>query len=135
MSNFKVSESGPETKLILVVDDELGARLLLSIMLGRGNFTVLKAGDARAVLEILEEATPDLIILDVIMPGTDGIELCKRIRARPETAQIPMIILSALGDQESVDRRIAAGADGYLVKPVLKNNLLAIINSMLNQAG
>ncbi|NDJ62407.1 MAG: response regulator, partial [Chloroflexi bacterium] len=67
---------------ILVVDDEIGALTLIGIMLERGGFGVLKARDARSALSVLEDNAPDLIILDVMMPGMDGIELCGKIRQR-----------------------------------------------------
>jgi len=89
-------------KRILVVDDEIGALTLIGIMLERGGFSVLKAKDAQAALAELDKETPDLIILDVMMPGMNGIELCKVIRSRTETGMIPVLILSARGDAESV---------------------------------
>lgn len=72
---------------ILVVDDEIGALTLIGIMLERGGFDVLKARDARAALDLLEDKVPDLIILDVMMPGMNGIDLCQTIRQREATAK------------------------------------------------
>src|SRR3954447_5882232 len=106
-------------KRILVVDDEIGALTLIGIMLDRGGFEVLKARDANQALSMLDNDTPDLIILDVMMPGTDGIDLCKMIRARPTTNGTPILILSARGDAESVMRGMDAGATDYLPKPIL----------------
>ena len=68
-----------------MVDDEIGALTLIGIMLERGGFEVLKAKDAEQALSVLELETPDLIILDVMMPGMDGIELCRVLRARSDT--------------------------------------------------
>jgi len=116
---------------ILVVDDEVGALTLIGIMLERGGFTVLKARDASIALEMLENAEPDLFILDVMMPGMDGIELCREIRARNTTARTPIIILSARGDADSIEEGFEAGADDYLSKPILHHDLVRKVRETL----
>ena len=116
---------------VLVVDDEVGALTLIGIMLERGGFEVLKAEDAYAALDQLEAVTPDLIILDVMMPGMNGIELCRRIRSRGETEKTPIIILSARGDPASVEAGQAAGANDYLQKPILHHDLLTKVRGTL----
>jgi DNA-binding response OmpR family regulator len=118
-------------KRILVVDDEIGALTLIGIMLERGGFDVLKAKDYDSALGVLEHNTPDMIILDVMMPGKDGIELCKVIRTREQTNKTPILILSARGDAESVMRGMDAGADDYLPKPILHHDLVAKVEKML----
>lgn len=118
---------------ILIVDDEIGALTLIGIMLERGGFNVLKARDAKAALSILDENNPDLIILDVMMPGMDGIELCHVIRGRDDTLKTPVLILSARGDAESIIRGIEAGANDYLPKPILHHDLVSKVRSMLGQ--
>lgn len=122
-------------KHILVVDDEIGALTLIGIMLERGGFGVLKAKDANSALTVLDQNTPDMIILDVMMPGMDGIELCKVIRDRQDTGGTPILILSARGDAESIMRGIEAGANDYLPKPILHHDLVAKVRSMLGQNG
>lgn len=123
---------GVSMKRILVVDDEIGALTLIGIMLERGGFEVLKAKDADSALGVLKTDTPDMIILDVMMPGTDGIELCGIIRERRETAKTPILILSARGDAESVMRGMESGANDYLPKPILHHDLVAKVNKILN---
>jgi two-component system response regulator MtrA len=118
---------------ILVVDDEIGALTLIGIMLERGGFDVLKARDARAALDILEDTLPDLIILDVMMPGMNGIDLCQAIRKREGTTKTPVLILSARGDAESIIHGIEAGANDYLPKPILHHDLVSKVRSMLGQ--
>jgi DNA-binding response OmpR family regulator len=118
---------------VLIVDDEIGALTLIGIMLERGGFNVLKARDAKAALALLDEHQPDLIILDVMMPGMDGIELCHVIRGRVDTGKIPVLILSARGDAESIIRGIEAGANDYLPKPILHHDLVSKVRSMLGQ--
>jgi len=120
-------------KHILVVDDEIGALTLIGIMLERGGFGVLKAKDAKSALAILDQNTPDMIILDVMMPGMDGIELCRVIRTRQDTNGTPILILSARGDAESIMRGIEAGANDYLPKPILHHDLVAKVRMMLGQ--
>ncbi len=119
-------------KRILVVDDEIGALTLIGIMLDRGGFEVLKARDANQALAILDKETPDLMILDVMMPDISGIELCQMIRKRKETTETPILILSARGDAESVMRGMDAGANDYLPKPILHHDLVAKVRNMLN---
>ncbi|MBN1565727.1 MAG: response regulator [Anaerolineae bacterium] len=119
-------------KRILVVDDEIGALTLIGIMLERGGFEVLKSKDADQALEMLDLETPDLIILDVMMPGMDGIELCRVLRERADTINLPILILSARGDAKSVMSGMDAGASDYLPKPILHHDLVSKVRRMLN---
>jgi DNA-binding response OmpR family regulator len=122
-------------KTILVVDDEVGALTLIGIMLERGGFSVLKAKNAADALAVLDQNLPDLIILDVMMPGgIDGIELCAMIRQRPATGTLPVLILSARNDAESIMRGMEAGANDYLPKPILHHDLVSKVRTMLTQA-
>ncbi len=120
-------------KHILVVDDEIGALTLIGIMLDRGGFSVLKAKDATSALAVLDQNTPDMIILDVMMPGMNGIELCRVIRDREETQETPILILSARGDAQSVMEGMAAGANDYLPKPILHHDLVAKVRTILDE--
>lgn len=122
-------------KTVLVVDDELGALTLIGIMLERGGFNVLKAQDATLALALLDQGTPDLIILDVMMPGMNGIDLCREIRKRPQTRTTPVVILSARGDAESVMQGMEAGANDYLPKPILHHDLVAKVRAILAQSA
>jgi DNA-binding response OmpR family regulator len=119
-------------KRILVVDDEIGALTLIGIMLERGGFEVLKAKDADQALAVLDLDIPNLIILDVMMPGMDGIELCRVLRDRTDTQELPILILSARGDAKSVMSGMDAGASDYLPKPILHHDLVAKVRRMLD---
>jgi DNA-binding response OmpR family regulator len=121
-------------KRILVVDDDKGALTLIGIMLDRGGFQVIKAKDAPDALNLLEKETPDLIILDVMMPGMDGIRLCGLIRQREQTAQTPVLILSAKSDANSVISSMESGATDYLMKPIMHHDLVTKARQMLNLA-
>ena len=116
---------------VLVVDDEVGALTLVAIMLERTGLDILKAQNAKIALEILETNHPDLMVTDIMMPGMDGIELCRTVRANPRFKNLPIILLSARRDPESVKSGLEAGADDYLQKPVLHRTLVAKIQKAL----
>src|SRR5581483_1339370 len=119
-------------KQIMLVDDESSMLALISIMLKRGGFTTLEASDAFTALSMLDSTTPDLFVLDVMMPGMNGIELCRRIRARPETAGTPVLLVSAKADPDSVRVGLRAGANDCLPKEELYPGLLQRVRTLLN---
>ena len=119
------------SKRIMAVDDESGALTLIEIVFKRHGFIVSTANNALAALDLLESQTPDLFILDVMMPGMDGIELCKHLRSRPELAKIPVIILSARSDAKSVNRGLEAGANAFLSKETLHSDLVTEVHKLL----
>lgn len=123
-----------QKQAILVVDDDFSALSLLGIMLEREGFRAVKAADAHEALAALGQGTPDLIILDLMMPGIDGVRLATILRQRSDTSATPILMLSSHADQENIRRGIAAGANDYLVKPVLHPELIAKVRSLL-QAG
>jgi DNA-binding response OmpR family regulator len=116
---------------VMVVDDDFGALTLIEVMLQRNGFTVLTANGAQAALETLESVTPDLFVLDIMMPEIDGVELCSRLREKPETSRTPVLMLTAVQDYERVQASLDAGANGYLNKPVLPNDLAEAVRSLL----
>lgn len=118
---------------VLVVDDEIGALTLIGIMLERGGFEVIKAKDAKAAFAQLEQVTPALIILDVMMPGMNGIELCAEIRKMPATKNTPVLILSARNDSESIMKGMEAGANDYLAKPILHHDLVTKVRNIIQE--
>jgi DNA-binding response OmpR family regulator len=117
----------------MMVDDDPAILTIYSILLERTGFAVLTAQDASAALDLLEDTTPGVFVLDVMMPGIDGIELCRQLRARPETSQTPVIFLSARGDVETRAHADAAGGDAYLVKPIQPHTLLEHIHGLLGE--
>lgn len=119
-------------KQILIVDDEVQILALLGILFRRSGFTVLKAENARSALNILESTTPDLLIIDVMMPDMDGIELCQRVRARAQTAMTPVILFSARFDTRTVRKGLEAGANEYITKLTPHLELLAKVRGMLS---
>jgi two-component system response regulator MtrA len=113
---------------ILVVDDDVALAEMISIVLRGEGFTPLQAFDGAEALASLEQTQPDLILLDVMLPGLDGIEVCGKIR---ETSGVPIIMLTARGDTTDVVRGLESGADDYIVKPFNPKELVARIKTRL----
>jgi len=103
--------------IILIVDDQLSARAVLEGVLAGQGYQLAFAPDGPQALKMAVELIPDLILLDVMMPGMDGFEVCTRLRANPKVAEVPIIMITALGDQHSLLRGVEAGADDFLSKP------------------
>ncbi len=118
-------------KQILIVDDEMVMRSLITIAMQRSGYTVINADNSFQALDYLNSTTPDLIILDIMMPGMNGIDLCRRIRALPDTTTTPIIVFSALGDEDTIHHALDAGADGYLHKLNLFGELVSLVNHTL----
>lgn len=116
---------------ILIVDDEPTARETLIAMLEGGHYQIEQAKDGFQALKMLETLTVDLILLDVMMPGMDGFEVCKRIRSTPKIAEVPIVILTALDDHNSLLHGIEAGADDFLSKPVERRELMARVRTIV----
>lgn len=113
------------TSTILIVDDDPGGRLTLESILDGQGYALEFAEDGLQALEKTAKLYPDIILLDVMMPGMDGFEVCRRIRANPLIAEIPIIMLTALDDKRSLLNGLEAGADDYLTKPYDRYELLA----------
>jgi two-component system alkaline phosphatase synthesis response regulator PhoP len=119
--------------LILVVDDESTMRRLLRFMLEHAGFTVVEAEDGYSALAQVNDARPDAIILDVMMPSMDGLQTCQILRGQEATADLPVIMLSAKTTPQAIIDGLEAGADEYLTKPVARNVLLETIEKVIPQ--
>ncbi|GAB2965367.1 response regulator transcription factor [Amycolatopsis acidiphila] len=117
---------------VLLVEDDDVIRRTLAMALSRYGYGVATAGDGLAGLEMFRRATPDLLLLDVMLPGLDGIGLCRRIR---ESSTCPILMMSARGESLDVVAGLEAGADDYVTKPVDTSVLVARIRSVLRRAG
>ncbi|MEI7556896.1 response regulator transcription factor [Candidatus Chlorohelix sp.] len=118
-------------KTILVVDDQPSLVRLVRDNLESRGFRVTSASDGKKALDIVENDKPDLVVLDIMMPGLDGYEVCRRIR---EFSTVPIIMLTARNDQESLVHGFEAGADDYIPKPFHANELLARIEAVLRRS-
>jgi putative two-component system response regulator len=116
---------------ILVVDDESAARAALEMLLRREGFEVRDASDGASALAECAAFRPDLILLDILMPGIDGFEVCRRIKTTPETRLTPVVLITGLSATEDRIQGINVGADDFLSKPIDLNELLARTRSLL----
>jgi len=120
---------------ILIIDDEALILRTLRRVLERDGFQVSEAENGAQALAMIPECRPDLLVLDCIMPELSGIEVCRRVRADPFTARLPIIFLTARGRSDQVAEGLDAGADDYLVKPFDVIELPARIRALLRRAG
>lgn len=102
---------------VLVVDDDSEIREIVAGTLRRDGYTVMEAGDGPTALDTASRLLPDLVVLDMTLPGMDGVEVARRLKATPMLAAIPVLALSALTQQTVRERALAAGCERYLTKP------------------
>jgi DNA-binding response OmpR family regulator len=119
-----------QTKILVVDDEEKIVKLMEAMLLPRG-YEVVKAYNGEEALQQVQKESPDLILLDVMMPVMNGFDVCKRLKDDPETRLIPIVIMTALDALEDRVKGIEAGADDYLTKPVNRDELLARIQTSL----
>ena len=121
------------TPYVLVVEDEDALSTLLQYNLEKEGYDVAVAGDGEEALIQVDERLPDLVVLDWMLPKVSGIEVCRRLRSRPETRNVPIIILTARGEETDRIRGLDTGADDYLVKPFSMTELTARIRAVLRR--
>ena len=118
---------------VLVVEDEEALATLLDYNLDKEGFRVERAGDGEEGLLKVEEETPDLILLDWMLPKVSGVEVCRQLRAKPETRRTPILMLTARGEETDKVRGLDTGADDYVVKPFAMSELTARIRALLRR--
>jgi two-component system, OmpR family, phosphate regulon response regulator PhoB len=120
-------------RLILIVDDEPSVRAMVhaSIRVKESRYRVLEAGNAADAVEQARQHRPDLVLLDVALPDQDGFWVCRQLKADAQTSQIAVVMLTAMGLPSDRARALAAGADGYIVKPFSPRALLAELDRRL----
>jgi len=119
---------------VLIIEDEEDILAMVHYNLSRAGFAVDSATTGEQGLERAREGRPDLILLDLMLPGIDGIEVCRRLKAKPATARIPILMLTAKGEEEDVVRGLETGADDYLTKPFSTKVLLARARAVLRRS-
>jgi len=121
-------------KRLLVVEDDRSIADLLKFHFSREGFTVTTTPNGEEALILIEEVKPDLVILDWMVEETSGIEVCRRLRRKPETATLPIIMLTAKGEEEHRVRGLEIGADDYVVKPFSPRELVARATALLRRS-
>ncbi|MDO9108020.1 MAG: response regulator [Coriobacteriia bacterium] len=121
-----------EAVTVLSIDDDVEVTEMISVMLGLEGFEVATAHSVFEGMKALADTLPDVVLLDVMMPRVDGMQFCAALRDSNETAQIPVIFVSALGGQKDLEAAKAAGAVGYVTKPLSSATLVTAINAALS---
>ena len=121
--------------LVLAVDDIPLNVLLVQKMLSRFNFRLKTAANGQQALDSVAEEKPDLILLDLMMPGIDGFEVIRRLRENPDTADIQIVILSALNSNEDIVKGFNVGANDFIMKPIIMEKLLTCVVTQLQIAA
>ena len=120
---------------VLIVDDVPLNLILVQKMLNRFNFTTHTAANGQLALDAVAAQKPDLILLDLMMPGLDGFEVIRRLRENPDTADIRIVILSALNSNEDVVKGFNMGANDFIMKPIIMEKLLTCVVTQLQVAS
>ncbi len=113
------------TARVLIVDDDMNTLEILRRWLAKEGYSTVSAGDGQACLDALEKERFDIVLLDVMMPGVDGLQVCERMRENAEWRKIPVLLLTAKDDIETRTRGMALGVSEYLTKPINKQDLFA----------
>lgn len=121
-------------KKILVVEDEPDIRKLIHYNLAQEHYQVLEAEDGERALRLLQREKPDLIILDLLLPGMSGLELCRAVRGRPDTARFPILMLTAKAGEADRVVGLEMGADDYLTKPFSPREMVARVKALLRRS-
>ena len=119
---------------VLIVDDIPINVTLIEKMLNPFHFVIENANDGQTALDIVADNKPDLILLDLMMPGMNGYDVIKQLRAKEETQQLPIIVISALNSNEDVVKGYDLGANDFLTKPIIMNRLHTSVITQLNKA-
>jgi len=130
----RTQSSTPPRKKVLIVDDEKDIVDLVAYNLARNGYETVTATDGNNALDSAAKNAPDLIILDLMLPGLDGMEVARRLKADAQTANIPIVMLTAKGEETDVVVGLTLGADDYVTKPFSMKVLLARVASVLRRA-
>ena len=135
---FWAAPSAPETRTtfderILIVDDESAIRLICRLNLGSSGFATLEASDGDSALAVAREERPDLILLDVMLPGKDGWQVAEELAAERETREIPILFLSARSDRSDESRGYELGGVGYITKPFDPNVMTERVRNIIDR--
>ncbi|MBA2669507.1 MAG: response regulator [Gemmatimonadetes bacterium] len=124
-----------KAKVILIVEDDAEQRLLYTRVLESAGYRVVEAADSASALSQVHELRPDLVLMDVTLPGPSGWNATREIKSHPDTHRVPVLVVTGLVAQADRDASYASGSDGYLEKPVPPRRLLDEVARMLGEAG
>jgi len=119
---------------VLIVDDEAPIADLLDTILKGAGYRCLKANSGHEAVELVKRESPDLVILDINMPGMDGFQTCEMLRESPENCSLPIVMLTGRGDESTIVKALERGADGYIIKPFNQKELLHTLQQLLGKA-
>jgi two-component system phosphate regulon response regulator PhoB len=128
-----VQARSEQSARVVVIEDEHDIRELIEYNLRRRGMIVFGAGTGEEGLELIERLNPNLVLLDLMLPDIAGLRICERLRREPRTAQIPIIIISARGEEADVVAGLEQGADDYITKPFSPKVLLARANAVIRR--
>lgn len=120
---------------VLMVDDNRDVRRLVTLTLQVCGYEIHQAVDGIEGIKLARELSPDVVVLDVMMPGMDGLEVCRLIKADPKLAKTRVVLLSARAQRNDIEAGMQAGADHYVTKPFEPNDLMALIEKMMGSAA
>ncbi len=123
------------TPRILIADDDDGLRHLLSLVLCREGFEVIEAADGTEALARAYDSSPTLVLLDVMMPGLDGFDVCRKLRSDQRTHRLPIVFVSALDDVKQRNELLKLGADDCIKKPVGPRDLITRVRGVMERRG
>lgn len=118
---------------ILIVEDETDIREILAYNLDKEGYLVLTAPDGEKGLDLVEKEIPDLVLLDLMLPGLDGLDVCRRMRETPSTKNIPIIMVTAKGEESDIVLGLGLGADDYVKKPFSPKELIGRVKAVLRR--
>ena len=122
-------------KDILIVDDEPNAVVPIQFLMEQQGYRVMVAERGEDALDLIYQYKPDLVLLDIMLPGINGFEVCEIVRLNPEYRSIKIIFLTALGREEQIARGLALGADAYITKPYSNDELVAMVKEVLEETN
>jgi two-component system alkaline phosphatase synthesis response regulator PhoP len=120
-------------EVILIVDDEEDIRELVALNLRREGYQILTCDTGERALELVRSKKPDLVVLDLMLPGVDGLEVCRRLKADPDSRRIPVVMLTAKGEETDIVAGLELGADDYVTKPFSGKVLVARVRRLLRR--
>ncbi|MBQ0047788.1 MAG: response regulator [Prevotellaceae bacterium] len=132
MNNYIAPGTDVDSLSVLIVDDVPLNILLIKKMLSQYTFQIRTANGGQAALDAIAQKMPDLLLLDLMMPGIDGFEVIRRLRAAEATKELPIIILSALNSEQDIAKGFQLGANDFINKPIIMEKLLSSVTTQIN---